>query len=87
MCPSRLHHENLIKKEKKMNDKRKPQRTDEWKVERLGESQLVLTLPNNINITDDNVTIDDVLTAIANHNTVKKGRVIAKCCSANLMMS
>jgi hypothetical protein len=52
----------------------------EWKVRRSGETELTLTLPKGMVVTSSKVTIEDVLQAIATHNSIKRGRPVVKCC-------
>ncbi len=66
----------------------KPSQTlGDWKVERQGESRVTVTLPEGMTVSGDDVTIEDVLTAIANHNAIKAGRIVAKCCSGNMAIA
>jgi hypothetical protein len=57
-----------------------------WKVKRSGENQLVITIPEGMNLQGEKLTIEDVLGAISNYMVVKKGRVLA-CCSGNIAIA
>lgn len=58
-----------------------------WKIERQGETEIVVTLPEGMEITGNDLTIEDVLAAIANYNAIKSGRAVAKCCSGNMAIA
>lgn len=62
-------------------------RLGEWKVERKGDTQVVVTLPDGITVSKDDVVIEDLLAAIANHASIKSGRPVAKCCSGNMAIA
>lgn len=58
-----------------------------WKIKRVGENQLSVTIPTGMTIRDDApVTVEDLLSGIANYMAAKKGLTIS-CCSANLMVA
>lgn len=59
----------------------------EWKVERKGDTQVLVTLPDGITVTQEDVVIEDLLAAIANHAAIKSGRPVAKCCSGNMAIA
>ena len=59
----------------------------EWKLERKGDTQVLVTLPDGITISQDDVVIEDLLAAIANHTAIKSGRPVAKCCSGNMAIA
>ena len=57
-----------------------------WRVKRVGERQITLTVPQGMTIQGDELTIEDVMGAISNYMVVKKGRVLA-CCSGNIAIA
>ena len=58
-----------------------------WKIKRIGENQLTVTIPEGMTIrTDAGVTVEDLLSGIANYMAAKKGLTVA-CCSASLMVA
>ena len=59
----------------------------EWKVERSGEDKLVVTLPEGMVVTGEDLTVEDVLSAIANHRAINSGRAVVKCCSGNVAIA
>jgi hypothetical protein len=67
--------------------KGKKKRLGNWKIQRVGENQLTITIPPGMTIRGQaNVTVEDLLSGIANFMAAKKGRTVA-CCSANLMVA
>ena len=58
-----------------------------WKIKRVGENQLTVTIPAGMTIRNDApVTVEDLLSGIANYMAAKKGLTVS-CCSANLMVA
>jgi hypothetical protein len=53
-----------------------------WKVRRTSAKSVEITLPENMKFTDGDLTIDDVLLAIANYRA-GKGDDSMGCCSGN----
>jgi hypothetical protein len=61
-------------------------RVGAWKIKRVGENQLAITIPTGMTIRNDApVTVEDLLSGIANYMAAKKGLPVT-CCSANLMV-
>ncbi len=58
----------------------------EWSVRRVGDNQIMLTIPDGMTLKGDDLTIEDVLAAGANYQVVKRGRVLA-CCSGNIAIA
>jgi hypothetical protein len=57
-----------------------------WKIKRVGENQLSLTLPDGMTMKGDGpITVEDLLTGIASYMAAKKGPV-PECCTTNLMV-
>lgn len=54
-----------------------------WKVERLSETRVALELPQGMLVTGEDLTIEDILHAIATHRAITAGRVVVKCCGGN----
>jgi hypothetical protein len=58
-----------------------------WKIKRVGDNQLSITIPEGMTIRGDaQITVEDLLSGIANYMAAKKGLTIS-CCSANLMVA
>jgi hypothetical protein len=58
-----------------------------WKIKRVGENELHVTIPDGMTIRSNApVTVEDLLSGIANYMAAKKGLTVA-CCSANLMVA
>ena len=57
-----------------------------WKVKRVGDDQILITVPKGMKIKGKNLVIEDVLAAGTNYVVVKKGRVLA-CCSGNIAIA
>jgi hypothetical protein len=58
-----------------------------WKVRRVGENQLMVTLPAGMKMTSTGpIKIEDLLSGIANYISAKKDPTIT-CCSVNLMVA
>ncbi len=65
----------------------KKRKLGRWKFKRVGENQLSLTLPDGMTLKgNDPLTIEDLLTGIANYMAAKKGPV-PECCTTNLMVA
>lgn len=58
-----------------------------WSVKRVSETEVTVKLPKGMVATSDNLTIDDLLSAIATANALEKGRVVVKCCSGNMAIA
>ena len=59
----------------------------DWQVRRIGDNELHLTLPSGLVLRPDSeMTIEDVLSTIANYYAIRKGTV-PKCCSAAEMVA
>jgi hypothetical protein len=54
-----------------------------WKVQRISETQLSLKLPKGMQVTGEDLTIEDVMQAIATHRSIKAGRPVVRCCGGN----
>jgi hypothetical protein len=54
-----------------------------WKVQRVSETQLSLKLPKGMQVTGEDLTIEDVLQAIATYSSIKAGRPVVRCCGGN----
>jgi len=70
-----------------MTTKSKQCQLGDWKVKRKGDYQLIVTLPDGMEVTDDDITIEDILSAIANKKAIDSGRVVVKCCSGNIAIA
>jgi hypothetical protein len=58
-----------------------------WKIKRVGENELHVTIPEGMTIRSDvPVTVEDLLSGIANYMAAKKNLTVT-CCSANLMVA
>jgi hypothetical protein len=67
--------------------KRSKKKVGKWKIKRIGENQLAITLPAGMTIRGDaEVTVEDLLSGIANFMAAKKGLVVS-CCSASVMVA
>jgi hypothetical protein len=67
--------------------KPKKKKLGRWKIKRVGDNQLSLTLPDGMSLKgNDPLTIEDLLTGIANYMAAKKGPV-PECCTTNLMVA
>jgi hypothetical protein len=67
--------------------KRSKKKVGTWKIKRVGENQLAVTIPDGMTIRSDApVTVEDLLSGIANYMAAKRGLPVT-CCSANLMVS
>lgn len=58
----------------------------EWRVKRVGDDQILLTIPDGMTLQGDDLAIEDVAAAVSNYMVVKKGRVLA-CCSGNVAIA
>ncbi len=66
---------------------KKKTKLGDWKVERESDNKVVVTLPKGMEVIGDDLTIEDVLSAIANHKAITSGRVVVKCCSGNMAIA
>ena len=67
--------------------KRAKKKLGNWKVRRVGDNQLMVTIPAGMKMAAKGpITIEDVLGGIANYIAAKKNPSIA-CCSVNLMVA
>jgi hypothetical protein len=57
-----------------------------WKVKRVGETQILLTIPKGMSIKGRTLVIEDIVAAGSNYMVVRKGRVLA-CCSGNVAIA
>lgn len=71
-------------REKEMKEPGK--RLGTWKVKRAGNNQIVITIPDGMKIVGEELTIEDILGAVANYMVVKRGRILA-CCSGNIAIA
>lgn len=55
----------------------------DWSVERVSETQISLSLPDGMVVTGEDLTIEDILHAIATHNAIKAGRPVTRCCGGS----
>ena len=75
-----------------MKDKKKEPKTlsgktlGKWKIERIGDDKLEITLPEGMKLQGDDITIEDIMAAGANYMVVREGRVLA-CCSGNVAIA
>jgi hypothetical protein len=70
---------------KKAKAKRK--KLGNWKVRRVGQNQLMVTIPTGMKVSAKGpISIEDVLGGIANYIAAKKNPRIA-CCSVSLMVA
>ena len=58
----------------------------EWTVKRVGDNQILLTIPDGMTLKGTDLTIEDVAAAASNYFVVKKGRVLS-CCSGNVAIA
>jgi hypothetical protein len=69
---------------KKKNARKK---VGSWKIKRIGENQLAITIPAGMNIRKGaDVTVEDLLSGIANYMAAKRGLDVT-CCSASVMVA
>jgi hypothetical protein len=57
-----------------------------WKVKRVGDAQILLTIPAGMSIKGQELAIEDVVAAASNYLVVRKGRVL-RCCSGNVAIA
>jgi len=57
-----------------------------WKVKRVGDNQILITIPSSMKLKGQKLVIEDVVAAASNYMVVKKGRVLA-CCSGNVAIA
>lgn len=58
----------------------------QWKIKRVGDDQILLTIPEGMEIQGTRLSLEDVMAAGANYQVVKKGRALA-CCSGNIAIA
>ena len=63
-----------------------PKKLGTWKVKRVAENQVLVTVPAGMTIQGDKLTLEDLLAAGANYQVVKRGRALA-CCSGNIAIA
>ena len=63
-----------------------PKKLGDWAVKRAGDREILITIPDGMNIKGDDLEIEDLLGAISNYFVVKKGRVLG-CCSGNVAIA
>lgn len=63
------------------------QKIGEWKIERKGNNKLVVTLPDGMEVGGNDITVEDLLSAIATQKAIKTGRTVVKCCSGNVAIA
>lgn len=51
----------------------------DWKVERVVDNQIILTIPEGMTLQGNEISIEDVMAAGANYFVVKQGRALAYC--------
>lgn len=67
--------------------KSRSKKVGKWKIKRVGDNQLSITIPEGMTIRGDaQITVEDLLSGIANYMAAKKGLTVS-CCSANLMVA
>lgn len=86
MCGQFTRQNDAEKGESMATPKKTKPKLGTWKVKRVGENQITVTVPSGVRIQGDNLTIEDLLGAISNYIIVKKGRVLA-CCSGNIAIA
>jgi hypothetical protein len=91
--PTDFNHYNIVSGETAMANPQSKKGTTlsgkklgNWKIKRVGENQIILTIPEGMKIQGDKLSIEDVLGAITNSMIVKKGRILA-CCSGNMAIA
>ncbi len=57
-----------------------------WKVRRVGDDRILITIPQGMAIKGRTLLIEDVIAAASNYLVVKKGRVLS-CCSGNVAIA
>ncbi|MDF0682629.1 MAG: hypothetical protein P0116_16850 [Candidatus Nitrosocosmicus sp.] len=71
-----------------MEPKKHLPKLGEWKITRKGDNEIIVKLPEGMKITGEDLVIEDLLAAIANHNANEKGRnVMMRCCAGNLAIA
>lgn len=68
------------------DDKERGRQLGEWSVRRVGDDQILVTIPEGMKIQGDDLAIEDVVAAAANYQVVKRGRALA-CCSGNVAIA
>ena len=63
-----------------------PKKLGTWKIKRVGDNQIMVTIPDGMKIQGDSLSVEDLLAAAANYQVVKKGRALA-CCSGNIAIA
>lgn len=58
----------------------------DWEVKRVGDNQIVLTIPEGMKLQGEEISIEDIMAAGANYLVVKQGNVLA-CCSGNIAIA
>jgi hypothetical protein len=70
-----------------MPKKKSGKKVGSWKIKRVGENQLTITIPSGMAIRKDaQVTVEDLLSGIANYMAAKRGLDVT-CCSASVMVA
>ncbi|MEO0330964.1 MAG: hypothetical protein AAF223_04650 [Bacteroidota bacterium] len=57
-----------------------------WKIKRVGNDKLEVTIPKGMKLQGDDISIEDIVAAGANYMVVREGRLLA-CCSGNLAIA
>ncbi len=63
----------------------------DWKIKRVSETEVSITLPQGMHFTGESLSIDDILEAAQRHGVMVKGEIEGKagdeitlrCCSGN----
>ncbi len=58
----------------------------DWTIKRVGDDQILLTIPDGMKIQADELSLEDLIAAGANYQVVKQGRILA-CCSGNIAIA
>lgn len=76
----------MDKPEIQTRHRRRPKELGNWRIKRVGDNQILLTIPDGMKIQSGRLTLEDVLAAGINYQVVKKGRILA-CCSGNIAIA
>lgn len=58
-----------------------------WKVTRKGNNQVVVTLPDDVHLTGEDLTIEDLLATATAKAAADTGRAVVRCCSGDMAIA
>ena len=70
-----------------MDTKKHVSKLGEWKITRKNDDEIIVKLPEGMKTTGEDIIIEDLLTAIANHSAIERGRNIMRCCGGNVAIA